>query len=99
MVISELKVNYLCRFDTIFYDLPDTKSRRVTGLGYGRRFNGMVNPASLVSPPPNTYTLDSAFGGKSPKSRAFSFGLSREHFKGLYIPENPQVEACVPGPG
>lgn len=36
---------------------------------------------------------------KSPKSRAFSFGLSREHFKKVYIKENPQADASVPGPG
>lgn len=58
----------------------------------------MLNPATLASPSPNKYTLDSSFV-KSPKSRAFSFGLSREHFKKVYIKENMQADASVPGPG
>jgi hypothetical protein len=53
----------------------------------------------MASPPPTRYTLESAFGGKSPPSRAFSFGLSRDHFKKVYIPENPQIDPQVPGPG
>lgn len=89
----------LFRVDTIFYDLPSTKSKRVTGLGYGRRFESLINPAMMASPPPTRYTLDSAFGGRSPKSRAFSFGLSREHFKKVYIKENEYTDPVVPGPG
>jgi hypothetical protein len=57
-----------------------------------------LNPATLASPSPNRYTLDSTFQ-KQAKSRAFSFGLSREHFKKVYIKENQQVDVCVPGPG
>jgi hypothetical protein len=87
------------RIDTIFYDLPSTKSKRVTGLGYGRRFESLMNPAMLASPPPTRYTLDSAFGGRSPKSRAFSFGLSRDHFKKVDIKENEYTDPVVPGPG
>jgi hypothetical protein len=79
---------FLYSCDTLFYDLPDTKSKRVTGLGYGRRFDSLLNPATLNSPPPTSYNLGTAFGGKSPQSRAFSFGLAREHFKKVYIKEN-----------
>ncbi len=87
------------RVDTIFYDLPSTKSKRVTGLGYGRRFESLINPAMMASPPPTRYTLNSAFGGRSPQSRAFSFGLSRDHFKKVYIKENEYTDPIVPGPG
>lgn len=67
--------------------MQDTKTKRAAGLGYGRRFEGLINAASVASPPPNRYTLDSQFV-KAPKSRAFSFGLSREHFNKVYIKEN-----------
>ena len=82
----------------VFYDLQDTKTKRATGLGYGRRFDSLLNQATLNSPSPNRYTLDSGFT-KDTKSRAFSFGLSRDHFKKVYIKENQQVDTCVPGPG
>jgi hypothetical protein len=88
----------LFRDNANFYELQDTKSKRATGLGYGRRFDSLLNPATLASPSPNRYTLESTFQ-KQAKSRAFSFGLSREHFKKVYIKENQQVDACVPGPG
>jgi Sperm-tail PG-rich repeat len=86
------------RDGAVFYDLQDTKTKRATGLGYGRRFDSLLNPATLASPSPNRYTLESTFQ-RAPKSRAFSFGLSRDHFKKVYIKENPQVDASVPGPG
>lgn len=36
---------------------------------------------------------------RTPKSRAFSFGMSREFFKKVYIKENPPLDASIPGPG
>jgi hypothetical protein len=36
---------------------------------------------------------------KDTVARAFSFGLSRDHFKKVYIKENMQTDSCVPGPG
>ena len=39
------------------------------------------------------------FDKGSPIVRAFSFGLSREHFKKVFIRENLQVDPSVPGPG
>ena len=53
----------------------------------------------MASPPPTKYDLGTAFGGKSPQSRAFSFGLSREHFKKQYLKENLGIDPIVPGPG
>lgn len=91
-------VLFINRCDTVFYDLQDTKTKRATGLGYGRRFDSLLNTATLNSPSPNRYTLESTFT-KQPKSRAFSFGLSREHFKKVFIKENMLPDASVPGPG
>lgn len=67
--------------------MKDTKSKRATGIGYGRRFDNLLNTATLNSPSPNRYTLESQFK-KDAKSAAFSFGLSREHFKKVFIKEN-----------
>ncbi len=53
----------------------------------------------MASPPPTKYDLGTAFGGKSPPSRAFSFGLSRDHFKKQYLKENVGIDPIVPGPG
>ena len=39
------------------------------------------------------------FDKGSPRVKAYSFGLSREHFRKVYIPENPQIDPSVPGPG
>lgn len=36
---------------------------------------------------------------KNPKSRAISFGVSREFFKRVYLKENPPHDISVPGPG
>lgn len=71
----------------MFYELQDTKSKRSTGLGYGRRFNGMVNTGTMNSPSPNKYNIESQFI-KNATVRAFSFGLSRDHFKKVFIKEN-----------
>ena len=53
----------------------------------------------MASPPPTKYDLGTAFGGKSPPSRAFSFCLSRDHFKKQYLKENVGIDPIVPGPG
>ncbi len=91
-------MHYCYRQDSQFYDLADTKSKRATGLGYGRRFANLINVATLNSPSPNKYDLASMFT-KDAKSRAYSFGLSRDHFKKVFIKENQQADASVPGPG
>lgn len=82
----------------MFYDLNDTKTKRTTGLGYGKRFGNLLNPATLASPPPTRYDLGSMFK-KDTVAQAFSFGLSRDHFKKVYIKEDMHTDPCVPGPG
>ena len=36
---------------------------------------------------------------KVPKGKAFSFGVSRDFFKKVYLKENPPRDVSVPGPG
>jgi hypothetical protein len=43
--------------------------------------------------------LKGYFDKGSPRIRAFSFGLSREHFKKVFLKENILSDPCVPGPG
>ena len=50
---------YDYRLETVFYEIQDTKSKRATGLGYGRRFDGMVNTGPMNSPSPNKYNIES----------------------------------------
>lgn len=50
-------------------------------------------------PGPGSVEMRGAFDKGSPRVRAFSFGLSREHFKRVFLKENLQTDPCVPGPG
>lgn len=50
-------------------------------------------------PGPGSVELRGMFDKGSPRQNAFSFGLSREHFKKVFIKENQQTDPCVPGPG
>lgn len=58
----------------------------------------MLKGAKQKVPSPFEYTIQSEFT-KKPSSRAYSFGMSREFFKKVYIKENPPVDPNVPGPG
>lgn len=51
-----------------------------------------------ASPSPQTYNLASEFSSR-PKSRAVSFGISREYYRKVYIEENPPFDLSLPGPG
>jgi hypothetical protein len=44
-------------------------------------------------------TKISDFENRTNKSRAYSFGLSREFFKKVYLKENPPLDLKLPGPG
>lgn len=78
------------------YDLKDTKSQRGTSLGYGKRLGTLGY--TKQGPSPQQYNLPSDFT-RQPKGRAFSFGLSREHFKKVYLKENPPCDISTPAPG
>ena len=51
------------------------------------------------NPGPGSVEMRGAFDKGSPRVNAFSFGLSREHYKKVYLKENMQTDPCVPGPG
>jgi hypothetical protein len=55
----------------------------------------------VKGPSPVTYdvTKQSDFQMRNNKSRAYTFGMSREFFKKVYLKENPPVDPRVPGPG
>ena len=63
--------------------------------------------AFLGSPPCNTYNLPSEFDiGKpgtataSKKGGMYTFGISREYYKKVYVPDSKQnPDDCSPGPG
>ena len=50
-------------------------------------------------PGPGSVEIRGIFDKGSPRTKAFSFGLSREHFRKVYIKENQSIDPCVPGPG
>ncbi len=58
-----------------------------------------MQSAAKKGPSPQAYNVVSEDFQPRPKSRAFTFGMSREHFRKVYIKENPPVDASVPGPG
>ena len=93
----------------VSYDLPSLFSKRATSIGFGRRTvmeksrKGTSSPelSKYIDgvPGPGSVDLRGAFDQGSPRVKAFSFGLSREHFNKVYIKENPVADVSVPGPG
>lgn len=74
----------------------DTKSKRAASIGHGRRLSSIS--ATSHSPSPALYKIPSTFS-KTPKSNAYTFGMSREFFRKVYLKENPPRDKNVPGPG
>eukprot|EP00349_Pseudokeronopsis_sp_Brazil_P010733 CAMPEP_0202971670 /NCGR_PEP_ID=MMETSP1396-20130829/29436_1 /ASSEMBLY_ACC=CAM_ASM_000872 /TAXON_ID= /ORGANISM="Pseudokeronopsis sp., Strain Brazil" /LENGTH=70 /DNA_ID=CAMNT_0049701287 /DNA_START=127 /DNA_END=339 /DNA_ORIENTATION=- len=65
-------------------------------MGYGEKGYYISFAAKQShSPSPERYDLPSSFV----KTKAFSFGLSKEHFQRVYLKENPPHDRSVPGPG
>ena len=54
---------------------------------------------TAVAPPPNSYNLPSDFDRAKPRSLAYSFGISREAYKKVYLKNSPVRDASLPGPG
>lgn len=79
------------------YEAATTKSKRSASIGYGKRFQHMLAQAAVKTPSPFQYTIPSEFQ-KRPTSRAYTFGVSREYFKKVYLKENPPVDESKPGP-
>jgi hypothetical protein len=78
--------------------MKSTKSNRAASIGYGKRFQQLLQKSSIKGPGPQQYNIQSEFQ-KQNKSRAFTFGMSREYFKKVYLKENPPVDLSFPGPG
>lgn len=58
----------------------------------------MLSSTATQTPSPLVYNIESGFQ-KRPKSRAYTFGMSREFFNKVYLKENPPKDPSVPGPG
>jgi hypothetical protein len=52
-----------------------------------------------LTPGPGSVEIRGIFDKGSPRVRAYSFGLSREFYKKVYIKENLTSDPNVPGPG
>jgi hypothetical protein len=50
-------------------------------------------------PGPGSVELRGIFDKGTPKSKAFTFGVSREHYNKVYVEGSVQVDPVVPGPG
>ena len=98
----------------ITYTLPSGFGRRAPSFGIGDRFDHLhwnrklQTLVSLTdnivdnSPSPGSYRLQSDFDPESSmnKSKAFSFGISREAYEKVYIPsQKTSVQKDIPGPG
>eukprot|EP00347_Sterkiella_histriomuscorum_P002371 403368412 len=81
--------------DVVGYDVPDFKSQRACSFGIGDR----KIPRTSDSPPPTCYNLKSVFDNKKPDGKAFTFGLSKEHFQRVYLENHPARDRDIPGPG
>jgi hypothetical protein len=65
-------------------------------MGIGKRF--VKSHKDPQGAPPGTYEQTTDFK-KHKDSRAYTFGISREAYKNVYVKENTTIDKCVPGPG
>lgn len=70
--------------------------RRTTSFGFGNRF---MTTERHSSPPPNSYNLPALFNMAQLKGNAYTFGVSREAVRKVFIKTNPTCNIVVPGPG
>lgn len=84
----------MCRCNKISYDLPSLFSKRATSIGYGRRTTMLTTSRNQCKddkliidgvPGPGSVELRGIFDKGTPKSKAFSFGVSREHYNKVYV--------------
>lgn len=67
----------------------------------------MIRPSKTLSyncyidgvPGPGRFESRGIFDKGSPQRGAFTFGMAREHFKKIYLPDCQTTDPCVPGPG
>eukprot|EP00350_Pseudokeronopsis_sp_OXSARD2_P003025 CAMPEP_0170556958 /NCGR_PEP_ID=MMETSP0211-20121228/19087_1 /TAXON_ID=311385 /ORGANISM="Pseudokeronopsis sp., Strain OXSARD2" /LENGTH=69 /DNA_ID=CAMNT_0010867597 /DNA_START=164 /DNA_END=373 /DNA_ORIENTATION=- len=68
------------------------RTGRSSGMGYGDKSNYLVHAVRQNhSPSPERYNIPSSFLDVQ-KAKAFSFGLSKEHFNRVYLKENPPYD-------
>lgn len=81
--------------NVICYELPPTKSKRAPSFGYGSRHRIIRKEQS---PPPGAYNPTESLKRIS-KSKAFTFGISREAYKKVYVNNSSCIDFSLPGPG
>lgn len=52
-----------------------------------------------VAPSPNAYNIPSDFDKQKPRALAYSFGISRDAYKKVYLKNSPVRDGNIPGPG
>mmetsp|Transcript_29595 Transcript_29595/g.22007 ORF Transcript_29595/g.22007 Transcript_29595/m.22007 type:complete len:127 (+) Transcript_29595:13-393(+) len=82
--------------DKSCYTIQTLRPKVSIYFGTGKRLSSLDNRNQ--APPPGTYNQPSIFS-KTPKGRAYSFGMSREHFEKVYIKGCKLIDRDVPGPG
>jgi len=85
-------LNFRKSIERPFYDLPAIKSR-YTSMGKGNRTDFSKIKKNICT---NIYNLPSSFN-TSNKS-GFSFGISRDHYKKVFLQNNTSIDEKTPGP-
>ncbi len=62
----------------VFYNLPSSISTRVTGMGYGTKYQ--IDKNSPATPGPGAYPTRSFFKSKSERQIGFSIAIGRDVF-------------------
>lgn len=79
-----------------YYDPPSGSSGRAPSFGCGSRTT--FQPSRDSSPSPGEYDSYSVFNNRK-KGEMFSFGISREAYRKVFIKNGPTLDAAIPGPG
>lgn len=78
-----------------FYDLPSTKSKRFTTLGYGNKSDFTLGDKTSKS---ELYNHGSDFDPAKPHGPKYSFSNGRDKYASVYISTVKMVDKSVPGP-
>jgi len=78
----------------MFYNLPSTKMKRTTSLGFGHKLDFTKNSggAEFIS-------IKRDYDKGNQPGLKFSFGLSREKFRKAFCPGYRIIDKDIPGPG
>lgn len=80
----------------MFYNLPNTKSKRATSLGRGVKHDFLKDRGSGSD---NFYNIRSEFNEKRPNGPSYSFGISRDCYEKVFLNSNKIMGKESPGPG